>query len=287
MSNEIKIGGGLLPTPKDIRDYKYEKVFGAVEKLPEEDFMVAEPLEIKDQKDDDSCVGRATATVSELQEGMPCSGEYQFAKIKQIEGDWQTYGSDLRIGAKSAVKFGSLPNEKVPDKIKNVSRNEFANWENWNFMSDLVAAQHKKQSYFRINQIGYADLFDSLRGAMWQQKKYKRTILTGALWRQSWTEAKNGIIPTEYEEGGFGHAFAFIGQKRISGLAGDELYLVAQLSNGKEIGDNGLFYFPRDVINRECVYGNFMFIDKDPEKYKKESWTFWQKFTNFLRKISK
>ena len=57
--------------------------------------------------------------------------------------------------------------------------------------------------------------------------------------------------------------FKIFGQKII----GSEIYLVAQLSQGEDVGDRGLFYLPREVVNKEIgAYGIFMFYDMEREE---------------------
>ena len=122
------------------------------------------------------------------------------------------------------------------------------------------------------------DLFSKILATLWVYKNEKRAILTGCLWSQYWSNSKDGIIPKTYEKGTTGHSFCFIGQKTING----EPYLVARLSNGIEFGDKGLFYFPREVVNKECTFGNFYFADmpdgltpeqiKEKSKYYRASW---------------
>lgn len=104
------------------------------------------------------------------------------------------------------------------------------------------------------------DRFDKISSYLWQ---FKRASVTGLMWCPEWTTSKDGIIK---EKGTpiSGHAFIFIGRKMIDG----EPYLVAQLSNGTNIGDKGKFYFKREIVNEMCTFGNFAFIDYPPELLK-------------------
>ena len=97
----------------------------------------------------------------------------------------------------------------------------------------------------------------------------KRTILTGVKWRKKWTIAFKGIVNEIFDGASFGHAFKFYGVARKqpdSSMIDTEMYIMAQLSNGKEIGDEGIFYFSRKVINEAFKYGNYTFKDIPPEK---------------------
>ena len=86
--------------------------------------------------------------------------------------------------------------------------------------------------------------------------------MTGILFRTSWVILKDGIIPNEYNNDGVPHAFRIVGVRKING----ELYLVAPLTNGTLMGDKGVFYFPREVINKELNYGIYTFKDMDKQE---------------------
>lgn len=128
------------------------------------------------------------------------------------------------------------------------------------------------------------DNFDKVRTAIYQHKDKKCFCISGCLWRSSWTDCEGGVIPEKYEKNGFGHAIVLTGWKLIN----NEPYVVAQLSNGKEIGNLGNFYFSRNIINKEFTFGSFMMLDLDPDAVKKNNWNLWQKIYDFIiKKLSK
>lgn len=263
MNEEKNIGGGLRETPEDPRDFSRTAVFGAIprEELPKVDFIVSEPLKVKDQFESDKCTGFALTAVSEDQEGIELSPFYQFAKTKQVMGEYESWGADLRSACKSAVKFGSIEQREEPEDSSGDPKN-FSNWNIWPVYLEKLALKHKKQSYFKVD--GGHDKFDNLRAALWQHRAEKRSIFTGCTWRKGWTYAQEGIIPKEESEPAFGHAFKIYGQKYRNG----EPYLMAQLSNGEQIGDRGIFYFPREVVNRDFNFSAYMFMDMPKEEAK-------------------
>ncbi len=285
MTEKNKISGGLLRLPKDGRDFSLTKL-GAMIELPQEDFIVAEPLKIKDQLDSDMCVAFASCAVSEDQEGVILSPEFFFSQIKKMKGDWVSWGADLRTACKVAVSIGFLEDSFNPYKLGEKDRNFIANWKNWEIGKfEENAKKHRKKSYFKVD--GSYDTFNNIRAALWANRAAKQSIKTGSIWDSSWTNAENGIIPKVKGTPQYGHAFKLYGQKMI----GDEFYLVAQLSNGEEIGDKGIFYFPREVVNREFKFGNFMDIDIDPEKAKKIVWSLrrimWERIKKVLKQLSR
>lgn len=276
----------LRELPPDNRDFVLGAAFKQIPlgSIPGDDFMIAEPLLIKDQGESDLCSAYAVAAVSEDQELEELLPEFQFFKTKQISGDPDglEWGANLRDACKSAVKFGSLPLRGFKE-IKGMERPFVLHPESWPSHAESVAQLHKKQTYFSVE--GQYDTFDNIRAALWQHRLKKCSIVTGALWRNEWIDAPGGIIPEEYGDAGFGHAFKIFGQKNIKG----KLYLVAQLSQGDQVGDRGRFYFSREVVNREIgKYGVFMFTDltrAEAEALLKKKETAGQKGENLFSKI--
>ncbi len=268
MNKELK--GGFIPDKPSNKDFSYTKQFGAITKLPTEDFLVAEPLKIKDQKNSDMCVAYGLCAVSEDQENMELSPEWFFSQIKKAMGDWKTWGAGIKDGCKVAVKVGFLPERLETYSLGEADRDAIANWNNWPDLTKEALSQ-RKQAYFKAD--GQKDTFDSFRATLYANKSEKRSIITGVIWQNHWLGAKNGIIPKEKGSSMFGHAFKIFGQKTIN----KEIYLIAQLSNGESVGDKGIFYFPREVINRDFIYGGWTFKDIDPSEVKAKQWSIWQK----------
>lgn len=262
---------GLQELKEDDRDLVLGNVFGyiSIKDVPDTDFIVSKPLKIKDQGDTDFCSAFAVTSVSEDQEGIELLPEYQFFSTKRITKEFEEWGADLRSAMKSAVKFGSVPTSTLP-QMAGRPRSFILNEANWPKNVDHLAKEYSKETYFKIE--GKHDCFDNIRASLWQHRGEKSTIVTGAKWINDWVTVKNGII-REGNGDGFGHAFKLFGQKVIDG----EIFLVAQLSNGENIGDSGIFYFNREIANREFgKYGCFMFKDIDRETaefYSKQPFT--------------
>lgn len=254
-------GGGLKKLPVDKRDFTLAGLFGqiSISDVPG-NFIVKEPLIWKDQGDSDLCSAYACTEVSEDQEGMELLPEYQFFKTKVISGDPEQWGADLRSACKVGPKFGYLPKAGY-EQYSGIAREQVVDPATWPAALDTVAFLQRKQSYFDATT-GKYDLFDNLRSHLWQHRADNSTIVTGAMWRSLWTEAPGGVILKTQVPGESGHAFKLYGSEIING----EPYIIAQLSNGVDIGDRGRFYFPREVINREFTgFGAYMFKDIAPE----------------------
>jgi hypothetical protein len=252
---------GLKPLPPDTRDFK----FGAVYTLPKlselpTEYILMWPLKIRDQKETDYCAAEAFASVSEDQEGVELDPLYQFYLAKQLDGDPNGWGVNLRVIAKSGTKFGSLEARYAQYTIDS-PRSEIVTGTKYTEGMRQLATQHKKESFMFIN--GPYDTFDNLRATLWKKRFYNQSVLTGLSWCQEWTKAPSGVIDFPGTPG-YGHAFKIFGWKQIKGKP----YLVAQLSNGTEIGDRGIFYFSREIINSDLKFGSLVFTDLPVEDAK-------------------
>lgn len=259
VDNNLKLGHGLIPHSEDTRDIQFGAVYTlpTLNELPPE-FLVCDPIVIKNQKQTDRCTAYASTAVSEDQENKELSPEYQFYKAKHIQGDLDSWGCDLRSVALSLIKYGSLPAE-LCTFTADTSRATILSSESWSRSDDLTAEQYKKQSFMWVS--GPYDFFDNCRATLWKNRGEKKSLLTGVIWCQQWTESLDGYI-TEPGTPGYGHAIKIYGWKLVKG----EPILIAQLSNGKNIGDNGLFYFTREVINQCFTFGAITFTDMPKEK---------------------
>lgn len=257
-----KISGGLIDTPIDARDLPLGAAIGSanVGSLPTE-YTTSEPLKIKNQGNTDMCTAYALTAVSEDQEGILLDPFYTFARTKELMGSPESWGADLRSACKSAQKFGFIEASKdltIPPTTEDRDRASLGI--GFSKADDQRAFRHKKQSYFTVD--GSNDVFDNFRSALWQMRDEERSIFTGCLWRESWTDAPQGVIDNSGSGGSFGHAIKIYGW--------DHDFLVAQLSNGSGIGrlgaHAGTFLIHRDVVNASFKYGAFTFLDMPREE---------------------
>src|SRR3990167_8629342 len=142
-----------------------------------------------------------------------------------------------------AAAIGTLPQEYIvstPLVIKDKT-------------DDWTAKKYAKQTYLSVKPIG--DVFDGMRSAMWQTRSEERSVFTGIDWNPKWNRVQRGVIDAGIGRGepSFGHAI------KIFGWSGE--WMLAQLSNGKEIGDGGIFKLERGVVNEFCTYGAFTLLD--------------------------
>ena len=237
---------GLRKLSKDERDFKLGNVFDLpkLEELPDE-FILGEPI-IHNQGDTDYCSAYATCGMSEFQEEVELYPPYSFALSKEISGDADEWGQDLRTALKSHTNYGAI--EKGLTDINGRKLSDYP---------DLLseAQKHLKKSFFNVS--GGYDHFDIIRASMWHFRAKKQGVALGVLW--SWDLSEKQLTGTV--EAGFGHALYCIGWK------GD--YLIVVNSYGKEAGENGRHYLHRDTVNHFVKqYGAFMMVDMPKEEAK-------------------
>lgn len=248
---------GLLPLPPDSRDLS----LGALYTLPKlkdlPNKFELDILGIKDQRSSDFCTGYATCYISELQEKVKLEPSYSFALSKELSGNIDSYGQDLRTGMKTHVKFGAIEEKQSPYSVKNKSPDFLRDIKNWEGELRLKALAHKKSTYLAVTSTFYDD-FDTIRATIWRFRKEKRGVVSGVQW--DW-DSKQERIDTFTGKGG-GHAIAYIGWD------GDYLKLVN--SYGRDAGKGGFHWVHRDVVNHYAtMYGAFMFVDlsKDEARF--------------------
>lgn len=250
---------GLNSTPKDPRDFPLGGIVGHADlsAFPKE-YTVGDPLVIKDQgPDTDMCTAYALTAVSEDQEGVVLDPFYTFSRTREITGaDPEVWGADLRAACQSAVApygFVEGDEKEVSSPANMTLRNEAL--KNFPKYFDEQAKKHQKKTFYAVS--GPYDFFNQVRSALWQTRDENRSILTGINWNPLWSENKDGHIVDLFGGETYGHAIKIFGFDTKSGID----FLVAQLSNGKEIGEGGIFHISRGVVNAACVYGGYTFLD--------------------------
>ncbi|MDP1570821.1 MAG: hypothetical protein Q8L86_12555 [Vicinamibacterales bacterium] len=245
--------GGLKPLSVDPRD----RSLGAAFRLPPLSELPSSfrhvPLSIKDQGVSDLCTAYATCGASELQEGVELCPEYSFAVTKDLMGDPEEWGADLRVAMKSHVKVGAIEKGHI-SAIPAVPR-RLSSWP-----ADLKdkAVVHAKGSFMEIT--GPYDHFDNIRAAIWLFRNEKRAVPFGV--RFGWP--LDQIMMNEPNDAGEGHAMYAVGWDL---LVHDD-YLVVVGSAGRGAGSNGIHYFSRSIINKYvALYGAYMFADLTKEEY--------------------
>ena len=199
--------GAILKKPK-FRDFKYEKLFGLAEEIPDE-YSLREFIKVKDQKGTDMCCGFGTSILADLHEGVETDPLYLFAKIKQIEGNLG-WGAEIASGVKALCKYGALEKLLSPYSLDKNTRDIVANHKNWDSVYDAYAKSHLQKSYFTVK-----NGFEYYKSALWKNRNTKDALITGVMWQSGWQDVKKGIIDFEGVSLG-GHIVAVVGFCTIS-----------------------------------------------------------------------
>lgn len=252
---ERKLVGGMTAIKTDPRTYKFERVFGSASpvEIPMQDFEIATPLLIKEQYNLDICPGVTTSSMAEDTEDVTLDELFAFMTAKIEAGNWQSWGADPLDAFNAGVKHGFLPRNLSPFTV-NDPREQWANPANWPAHLFDLAKPYKQGSFYDVDKT-----FFGMLSALWLNYQAKQdgkdsghSIGSGCLFRASWLEHSDGIVPESgwENEQGVQHMFKIYGQKIIDG----HRYLKAQLSSGEDAGDHGILYFPQSVVNREFTF---------------------------------
>ena len=236
---------GLKPTPKDPRDFSHVKTFGAISTALPDEYIVGQ-TEVLNQYGSLFCTAFASSVLAALEDNLVFEPAWFFAK--EVENSGQTDGQDLKTACKVAQNSGFLPLSKAQFSLPSQSSEFLQNAKNWPFSDDLIAAQYKRQSYYRCD-----GNFQQIKQTLFSTKK---AILTGINWFDSFTYAPGGIVPADYSQPGGLHCIPIIGFKKINGID----YLIIQNSYGEEIGDKGLFYFSEAIFNKVFTEPMYIFV---------------------------
>ena len=206
---------------------------------------------MENQKSTTRCIGYASAVNGGYIYNQRYHPDWQAAKIGQIQGRTvDNNGGDPNATMKSQRDYGYVPYETIPTAFSlEINTIENTGMDVFGTQYDLAAEPYKVAGFVKVD--GPLDLFDDIRSSLLQAydpvTKKGATVQAFGRWYQEWTYAENGIIKNGYQILAGYHCYLFIDWKNINGVD----YLIAHNSYGYENGDNGLFYFPRDIVNRE------------------------------------
>jgi hypothetical protein len=190
-----------------------------------------------------------SCAISEVQEGTELNPAWSFAKSKEIQGDYTTWGCDLRSAMKAHVEFGALEQELSDWSVDTKDTDTLRNIANWQYYPTL---RHRKKTYFKVS--GRYDHFDNIKATL---VKFNTPIGIGVQF--GW---KTSDVLLDTIGKGYGHAMTVVGYK------GDTLAVLN--SYGTSAGADGIHYMTRNVVNHFVnIYGAYTFtdMDKDDAKY--------------------
>jgi len=252
MKKQNKIIEGLRETPVDNRDFQVGALFRlpSIAELPDNFELTG--YRIKDQKDTDYCSAYMATGMSELQEDVELWPDFNFACSKELTGDNEEWGQNLRDALKALTKYGSVPQSEAVEVKKPRYLSSYPER-----LKD-IAVKYKKQTFLNVKPTAGMDAFDTIRSTIWHFRNEKRAVGFGVVFGWNLDDKIIDTIP----DSGFGHALYTVGWKNID----DKPYLIVVQSAGNSAGDNGVHYFSREVINHYVArYQAYMIVDMPRE----------------------
>lgn len=221
----IYTGLDLKNTKHDKRDYSHKRTFGSfpIHQLPKEYLLLSDIL---DQGNEFTCTAQSACAIQETEHGISFDPKWFYRKEGEVSGSPSMFGYDMRTLMKTGCIMGFKPKD----------------------LDEVEAIKYKELSYFNVDK--ELDKFDDIRVAMWLAKDEKRCVVVGSEWFKDWMTSDGIISNTKPTQPIGGHAFKIAGWTTKNDIE----YLVVQNSWGNGVGDNGLFYFPREIVNKYFVW---------------------------------
>lgn len=265
------IKNGTRATELDPRDHSFHGTFGTTKPtdFPQE-YSCDPGLTMPNQLplDPYSCTAYTTCDLGTNQDRVIYGPKYTYMKTLLLQGlPPETNGSDIRPALRSAKVYGLLPQESVPENLRNQYEDFTASQSVWPATLDAISGQlqHRKGNYFNVYDDGGLDWMDSFKSALWLNRADKRGISVGTPWFAEWATPQIGIVTSLFTYNGnpgnySWHNWAIVGWRVISG----EVYLIGKSWQGPNYGDRGFHYIDRKTINRVMkIRGCVAFTIKD------------------------
>ena len=208
-------------------DFLHHKCFAAIDpaSLPSELLFLSPIL---DQGQLPACSAYASTAVRDAMKNKLYDPQIQWHEEQQFCNSTLEDGvSDMRVPMAVGVETGFVPIQ-TPLPVD------------------------KASTWYAVAKNGGMDLFDSCRVAMAQAQC---PLVQGVFWMNEWSNVPDGVVQNDGTTVDGGHAIKIAGftNKQRNGsfinLTTEEPYLVLQNSWNTNVGDEGLFYFPRSVVN--------------------------------------
>ena len=221
---------GLVRTKKSRHDYDHRKSkkFGVLV-LPQTYILESQIL---DQNGYPRCTGYSGVAVKASVFGREFDPEAFYRAEGVIAGKVSEQGYDLRILMETGIKYGALP------------------------LTGELAGGFKDRGYFKITG---SDLFEAVRQSIYAEREKHDTAVAGVMWYNEWSTAPTGIVQEGYKSQLGLHAVKIAGFCTLNEIS----YIVIQNSFGTSVGNRGLFYFNKEIFNREFREGIYIWSDTE------------------------
>lgn len=216
----------------------YSKTFGATAALPATLGRIAKY--IKDQGPTNYCTAAARSASGSYLWDQEMSFEWQTGKEGQVLGQPIFNGTDPNTADAASEEYGFLPDKDCPLKFSTSGWEIPAEWQEYAVSLDQEGKLYTGFAPYNV----YPD-YDSIKQALFQGNADGAIVIANGFWFQSWNNPIGGIVPTPGDSPTTRHSYTFIDWKTING----QEYLVAQLSQGTALGDNGLLYISENAVN--------------------------------------
>jgi hypothetical protein len=177
----FKANLGLLPTPKDKKDFQ-TGLFGWFDYKPKHKRHIIKTLSIKNQERTNCCQWFSTAVQKEIDEKIRLSARSIVIKGKAMGLVKSNGFSNLRSGQKVLQKWGILPEGVIDERI--------TSWRDYSDIkalenTDSIASRHKISSYWTVsNRNDALKLLDK-----------GKTISTGISWYSGYNQKGGFKMP--------------------------------------------------------------------------------------------
>lgn len=264
---------GVKPIKKDHRDYSFHRTFGNQPQVFADSLNLDPGLTMPDQNADGlpyGCTGYAQAELCTDEDKIIYYPKFQYDKTLLMEGitpsdqNFEKGGCDVRDSLNSTIVYGLQAVGETGDQALN----------------------HRRGAYYNVDLAQGLDWFDSIRNCLVLNQ---RTVSIATPWYIAFESPYNGIIkaPNTYDTTfATWHNWKVCGWKTISGSP----YLIGKSWQGKNYGDAGYCYFPRDVINQTMLIngsGAFTLTPYTNQMAQRVILTIWQTVASYLRIISR
>lgn len=246
-----ELTGGAIISEKSPLDYDYAVIAGSV--LNNTNYPATFRLwtsGVKDQKNKNSCVAHACATLKETQEYYDSGDKIKFS-VGWIYGHrdrthYQGAGMIVREAFANLLTYGAVHESFLPDNL------EFKDIQT--IIEDRLevcleaAKDYKIESYAGIDP-KMSNRVNAIKSALYND--HSPVVANYCVYDSFYDIDDTAIMPKPNKKVDFnygGHAVAIIGWTTI----GDKEYWVIQNSWGEYFGDNGCFYAP---VGEEDEYG--------------------------------
>lgn len=203
---------------------------------------------VRDQKTTNYCTAAARSLAGSFLYGKEMSFEYMTAKEGEIAGQPIFNGSDPGTADLAIPRYGFLPMELSPFSFATNGWATPAIWQNYPPELDGIAILNCPGTPYNV----YPD-YQSIKAALVAaaDQGEDAIVVANGFWYNEWNYPVNGQIVVPFTSPMTRHSYTFIDYRTFpDGIE----RLVAQLSQGRDFGEDGLVYMDEATVNKAFKY---------------------------------